>query len=570
MNKLTFLFVVLFLVITLSLDAQKVSAPMNEGLIKEKEGKIEEAINYYRGYLEEHPGDLSITTRLMNLLFREKRFEEIISVYYNLDEEMKTKREIQVILGRTYLLLNRKNDAVRVLKRIISDEDGAKGSYFYVGNQFMSIGLVEDAKKIFLEGREKWGETSFSRELYFCYLKENDYKRVIMEIFNSYCEKRVNREWVKVETKKVIKKEASLIKELEKVASRNRENRILAGEILLEIGEISTAKTHLLKADDPSSLLYFASICIDEGYYQEAEQSLRRVLQINTKTVEEEKALYLLSLSYKGMLRFDDAIRVLNSLIDQSKVLRDSAIIEKASILIYNMQEFEEGVRLMEPLLNKEGALNSDNTLEIVTIGYIKLGNFEKAEDLLEKGNSALSCYLLGEVLLLKGLYGKSKEEFLKAVSRGIDKNFANNALERVMIMEIYMEKPSLLSLVSDIEKVLWKEKYDKAIGIIDGSFGNFIKKEERAILLFYKGKIYSLMGRANDAVSCYTSISGEFKDSPLSAKGLYKAAILCREELKNPSKAKELLRKVIFEYPESVEAKLARGELEVAEQTIN
>ncbi len=570
MNRLIFLSVVLFLLITLSLDAQKVSAPMNEGLIKEKEGKIEEAIKYYRGYLEEHPGDLSITKRLMNLLFREKRYEEVISVYYNLDERTKTKREIQVILGRTYLLLNRKNDAVRILKRIISDEGGAKGSYFYVGNQFMSIGLIEDAKKTFLEGREKWGETSFSRELYFCYLKENDYKRVIREIFNSYFEKRVGREWVKVEIKKVIKKEASLIKELEKVASGNREYRILAGEILLEIGEISTAKTHLLKADDPPSLLYFASICIDEGYYQEAEQSLRRVLEINTKTVEEEKALYFLSLSYKGMLRFDDAIMVLNSLIDQSKVLRDSAIVEKARILIYNMQEFEEGVRLMEPLLNKEGALNSDNTLEIVTIGYIKLGNFEKAEDLLEKGNSALSCYLLGEVLLLKGLYGKSKEEFLKAVSRGIDKNFANNALERVMIMEVYMEKPSLLSLVSDIEKVLWEEKYDKAIGIIDGSFGNFTKKEERAILLFYKGKIYSLMGRANDAVSSYTSIIGEFKDSPLSAKGLYKAAILCREELKNPSKAKELLRKVIFEYPESVEAKLARGELEVAEQTIN
>jgi tetratricopeptide (TPR) repeat protein len=570
MNKLTFLFVVLLLLITLSLDAQKASAPMSEGLIKEKEGKIEEAINYYRGYLEEYPGDHSITKRLMNLLFREERYEEIISVYYNLDEGMKTKRQIQAILGRTYLLLNREKDAVRVLKRIILDEGGTKGSYFYVGNQFMSIGLIEDAKKAFLEGREKWGETSFSRELYFCYSKENDYKRQIREIFNSYYEKRVDRKWVKVATKKVIEKEASLIKELEKVVSGNREYRILTGEILLEIGEISTAKTHLLKADDPSSLLYFASICIEEGYYQEAEQSLRRVLEIDTKTAEEEEALYLLSLSYKGMLRFDDAVRVLNSLIDQSKVLRDSAIVEKARILIYDLQEFEEGVRLMEPLLKKEGALNSDNTLEIVTTGYIKLGNFEKAEDLLKKGNSALSCYLLGEVLLLKGLYGKSREEFLKAVSRGIDKNFANNALERVMIMEIYMEKPSLLSLVSDLEKVLWEEKYDKAIGIIDGSFTNFIKKEERAILLFYKGKIYSLMGQANDAVSSYSSIIGEFKDSPLSAKGLYKAAILCREELKNPSKAKELLRKVIFEYPESVEAKLARGELEVAEHTIN
>ncbi|MCK4576176.1 hypothetical protein KAU34_07195, partial [candidate division WOR-3 bacterium] len=216
--------------------------------------------------------------------------------------------------------------------------------------------------------------------------------------------------------------------------------------------------------------------------------------------------------------------------------------------------------KVIEPLLKKGASLNRDKILKISVTGYIKSGNFEKAEDLLEKSLKSLSFYLLGEIKFLKSSYSESRDAFLTAVSKGLDKDFANNALEKVLMIEMLQEKPSFLSFISDIEEIIWKEDYDKAITLINEAFSRFSEKEEKVILLFYKGKIYTLIGQLNDAISSYKSITGEDKDSPFSPKALYKSAILYKREIKETSMAEELLREIIFEYPESVEAELSRS----------
>lgn len=548
---------------TLNLTAQKSPARINEGLFNEREGKIDEAIENYKKYLKEHPEDVNITMRFMNLLFRERRYQEIISIYSNLNDELKKRREVVTILARAHFLLGQKKETVLSLRSIIRNEDSSKNSYLFVGNQFLSMGLINDAKRTFLDGRKKWEKTSFSRELYLCYIKEDAHKKAIREILYYYSGKKTVKEWVKREIKKLVNKDASLILELEKIAGENKDYQKITGEIFLELGNVSKAKDYLLQALDSVSLLDFASVCIKEGYYQEAEESLNKVIKIAAKEREKEEALFLLAITYEKMSRFDDAIKKLDSILETGKSLKDSAIVAKARILIFEKKEFEKGVRIIEPLLEKKGILNRDGILEIAIKGYIKSGSLDKTEDVLKKCASPLSFYLKGEILFLKTSFEESKDAFLKAVFKGLDKNFANNALERVMIIETLKEKPALLSLVSDIEKIIWEERYDEAIELINASFDTFKEKDERAVLLFYKGKVYTSSGMLSDAVASYTSIIGEDKDSPFSPKALYKAAILCKEEIKSLAMAKELFRKIIFDYPESVEAELSRGELE-------
>jgi len=548
---------------TSNLTAQKTPTRINEGLLKEREGKIDEAIENYKKYLKEHPEDVNITMRFMNLLFRERRYQEIISIYSNLNGELKKRREVVTILARAHFLLSQKKETVLTLRSIIRNEDNSKNSYLFVGNQFLSMGLIDDAKRTFLDGRKKWKKTSFSRELYLCYIKEDAHKKAIREILYYYSDNNTVKEWVKREIKKLVNKDASLISELEKIAGENKDYQKITGEIFLELGNVSKAKDYLLQALDSVSLLDFASVCIKEGYYQEAEESLNKVIKIATKEREKEEALFLLAITYEKMSRFDDAIKKLDRILETGKSLKDSAIVEKARILIFEKKEFEKGVRIIEPLLEKKGILNRNGILEIAIKGYIKSGSFDKAEDILKKTTSPLSIYLNGEILFLKTSFEESKEAFLKAVFKSLDKSFANNALERVMMIETLKEKPALLSLVSDIEKIIWEERYDEAIELINASFDTFKEKDERAALLFYKGKVYTFSGKISDAVSSYTSIIGEDKDSPFSPKALYKAAILCKEEIKSLATAKELFRKIIFDYPESVEAELSRGELE-------
>ncbi|TES91346.1 MAG: tetratricopeptide repeat protein [Candidatus Cloacimonadota bacterium] len=519
---------------TSNLTAQKTPTRINEGLLKEREGKIDEAIENYKKYLKEHPEDVNITMRFMNLLFRERRYQEIISIYSNLNGELKKRREVVTILARAHFLLSQKKETVLTLRSIIRNEDNSKNSYLFVGNQFLSMGLIDDAKRTFLDGRKKWKKTSFSRELYLCYIKEDAHKKAIREILYYYSDNNTVKEWVKREIKKLVNKDASLISELEKIAGENKDYQKITGEIFLELGNVSKAKDYLLQALDSVSLLDFASVCIKEGYYQEAEESLNKVIKIATKEREKEEALFLLAITYEKMSRFDDAIKKLDRILETGKSLKDSAIVEKARILIFEKKEFEKGVRIIEPLLEKKGILNRNGILEIAIKGYIKSGSFDKAEDILKKTTSPLSIYLNGEILFLKTSFEESKEAFLKAVFKSLDKSFANNALERVMMIETLKEKPALLSLVSDIEKIIWEERYDEAIELINASFDTFKEKDERAALLFYKGKVYTFSGRLSDAVSSYTSIIGEDKDSPFSPKALYKAAILCKEEIKS------------------------------------
>ena len=557
---LLFLSVTFFLSVTINIPAQKIQQIINEGIVKEKEGRIDEAIKDYKEFVEKHPGDLAVTIRLMNLLLREKRYSEIISVYSNLTLEIKKRREIATMLTKAYVFLGKKEDGVNVLKGVISKEGASDVSYLFAGNLMLSLGLIEEAKMIFLEGKRRWGEKRFSRELYLCYINGEEYREAIREIFLYYEYRKVSKDWVKREIKKLLKKDESLYQELEEVTGDDLNSKQLVGEIFLEIGDIVKAKTYFLQTLDTPSLLNFASICIKKGYYQETEELLKEIIEGNAKKKEKEEAQYLLSLAYGFMLQFDNAIESLDDVIKHGIFLKDSAIVEKARILIYNKKEFEKGVKVIEPLLKKGASLNRDKILKISVTGYIKSGNFEKAEDLLEKSLKSLSFYLLGEIKFLKSSYSESRDAFLTAVSKGLDKDFANNALEKVLMIEMLQEKPSFLSFISDIEEIIWKEDYDKAITLINEAFSRFSEKEEKVILLFYKGKIYTLIGQLNDAISSYKSITGEDKDSPFSPKALYKSAILYKREIKETSMAEELLREIIFEYPESVEAELSRS----------
>jgi len=563
---LVILFLSFYPFFTTHLVAQE-SILIKEAKNKERQGKIDEAITDYEDYISEHPGDLRITVKLVNLLFREKRYNDIITTYALLTDELKSRREIIAALARAYLQLGQKRESYKTFRSIISNEGYRKNSYSYVGSIFLSMGIMEEAKRIFLEGRKRWGNKTFSRELYLCYRADKDYKKALREIFYYYEERESAKDWVKREIKNIIKEDGHFTNELEKVVLENRNSEKLVGEIFLETGEIGRAKKCFLHTSDTESQLNFASLCIKKEYYKEAEDLLLAVANNNASNDKKEKARYYLAITYEGRNRFDDAIEVLNDIINKGNILSDSAIIRKSQILVYKKKEFDKGVKVILPLLKKGSGQNRDKIITIAITGYIKSGKLGKAEDLLRNNKTEHSPYLMAEVLFLKGNYNEAKKGFLRAVSGNLAQDFANDCLERIMIMERLKEKPAFLSFIRNVEEMLWKERYENAIMLINSRFNDFTEKEERAVLLLYKGKLYSLMGSINKAIASYTGISNENVKNPFCPKGLYRAALLYRDELKKWTMAGELFKRIIFRYPDSVESKLARKELEYMEK---
>jgi tetratricopeptide (TPR) repeat protein len=544
--------------------AKPLDAGIEDAVRLDRDGKTEQALEEYRRYLSAHPEDSDVALRLLGLLFREKRYEELIETNAQLDASIANRKEVLGLVGRAYLNLERKEEAFNTFLSIVSLEGGTMNSYRYAGNTLLSLGYVDEAKEIFRRGRVKWGERSFARELYHCYMRIKDQRNAFTELLNLYLDEGVSKEWVKRELTTLIGKDKSLLLDLDEIARGEPEYAALAGELLLEHGEIERAKQFLLQILDARSLLAFASLCMEKEYLTEAEEALLRVLD-GTGGHFEAQARIMLASAYRKAGKTEEAIAQLDVVVGEGGAWQDSALVSKAEMLISDKGMYEEGAAILEELLGRnETLLQKDWFLAMIFEAYLRRGDLESAERVVALPLTPFSFFCRGEVLFLTGAYAESQKAFKSAVARALDRDFANDALERIMLMEVLKSKPALLSLVKDIEEANSRGQYEGAIELINRGFNDFIEKEERAILLYCKARTYTNQDRMNDAISSYVNIPDECPTSPFAPKALFHAAMLYRNEIEDHAMAEETLRRIIFDYPESVEAELARRELQV------
>jgi tetratricopeptide (TPR) repeat protein len=540
---------------------------ISEGVKYEREGKIDEAISIYREFLESNPGSYSVSLRLITLLVHNRRHEEIKEVYEGFDESVQKRKEIISLIARSYLQTGEKKKASHIIRKIIIYEDSTKISFSYTGNLFLSLRMMNDAKLIFLEGRKRYGKGTFARELYICYMRTGEKKNAMEELINHYRQRGAAREWIVGEVVRLVQNDKDLILYLEEIAEDDVEINQIIGEVYLSLGEFDRAKTYLLQSMNPAAIIQFSTICLKQGCYREAEESLSKLIRELDWNKTKEEALFILSQVQSAEENYDGALESLDDIIAHGVVLKDSAIVEKARILIYYEKKYEDGIRTIESILKNKHVYTHDKIVQIAVIGYIKIGALEKAEKILQKGDSGLILFLRGEVLFLSGSYKESVDAYLSAVSKGLDKDYANDALDKVMVIEELMEYPPLLAFVRDIEESIWMDKSEYGLNLTSEGFNKFKKEYEKIVILYYKARLCVTLRRFNEAISAYLSIKDEDAAHPFSPKAMYKAALIYQRKIKNMRMAEDLFREIIFEYPESVEAELSRYQLDFEDE---
>jgi tetratricopeptide (TPR) repeat protein len=545
--------------------AQEQTRAHDKGAQFEREGRIEEALEEYKQYLALHPLDVPVARRFLGLLFREERFEELVKAYDDLHAEVQGQRGLTELAARAYLRIGQEDKGIKVLHSIITREGGSLNSYRHVGNTLLSLGYIDEAREIFQKGRRRWGEHVFARELYHCFIRIQDVKRAFRELLYLSLGEEASGEWVKRELNMLINKDGSLLRYLESIARDEPAYARVAGELFLEHGEMALAKEFFLPVLDTGSLLAFGSLCMGKGYLQEAEEVLERIIDEGEGGSIEEQAYLLLAQTFRKAGRVEDGLKMLEHLIREGSVFCDSAAVLKAEMLLYDAKRYEEAMLLLEQLREKDkNIIHRDRFLTLTFTGYLRVGDLAGAERLVSTCVTPLSFFFSGEVHFFRDSYVESKDSYSRAVARGLDRDFANDALERIMVMETLQSKPALLALVTDIELAMARALHEEAIELIDGGFDSFSEKEERAVLLYCKARAHSEMGLVNEAVASFTNVADESPASGFAPKALYHASMLYRDEIGDPAMARELLRRIIFDYPASVEAELSRSELQV------
>lgn len=161
--------------------------------------------------------------------------------------------------------------------------------------------------------------------------------------------------------------------------------------------------------------------------------------------------------------------------------------------------------------------------------------------------------YLIGDNLLFKGELLPAREQYLKTVARFSSANYANEALERLHLMESARKDTILLKRLARVI-FLYEIKDTKSA---EDSLKNLIKTVVGDYALYYLALVYASKGEQNMVLSTLEQLEKDFSGHRIHSAKLLMAETYFR--LGKKLAGKKMLEELVIKYPNSPSAIRAR-----------
>lgn len=198
---------------------------------------------------------------------------------------------------------------------------------------------------------------------------------------------------------------------------------------------------------------------------------------------------------------------------------------------------------------------NNPNLLLMIELNraFLYLRMFDSANTYLKKYENQFGFeeqtqlnYLMGDNLLFKGNLLSAREQYLKTAARFSSAIYANEALERLHLMESARKDTMLLKkLVAGI--YLYEIKDIKSA---EDSLKNLIKTPIGDYALYYLSLVYALKGEQNMVLSTLEQLQNDFP-----AHRIHQAKLLLAEtyiKIGKKSEGRKILEDLVIKHPNS------------------
>jgi tetratricopeptide (TPR) repeat protein len=305
--------------------------------------------------------------------------------------------------------------------------------------------------------------------------------------------------------------------------------RMLLGSLYIQLGRFDQAldtyrRIGAGKRDDGASLVEFARRCYDYRAYQAAVRAVGEYFAISEDRVLQDQALLLRGQAERALDSVDQAINTLLPLYGRATnpKIRDLAGYTVGSIYATEKGNCDQAVSIWNDLVRTASSRELINMTRVdLASCLIRMERLETAESLLtavssdgERGPvSEEALFLQGEIALFRGDYGRAAGTYRRLVRESPGCDFANNALERLMVIEAE----------------------------------NTGDEPSPHLNRFASGARARAMGRLEEAARIFSD--EEFLSSAIGEQALFAAAVAYREAGKNQM-AVEILNRYIARYP--------------------
>ena len=586
MKKLLF---ILFCLLSFNpLFSQTLTELEQARLLKEK-GEINVAIDMYKEFIKQNSQNSELYLYLSDCYFLIGEDKEAEKYLKKAEKISPNDYKIKTTLYLLYEQTGQNNKKEKLLKKLLSELKANNSDILSLGNEFIVKRHWAEAKMVFLKGRELiYDNTAYTWQLSNIFAQEGDYANIAKEYFLQLENNPATLKQIQSNLSGLFANNQDIApiveKQWEAYWKKNKNNPYFAqfGIWLFNQTKQYNKSFELAKLIDEkfengigSTMLTFGEDMLNSNNIDYALNASNYMLKKGKESPFYQKSKILsLSLTYKQFLSKSlkteaDLTSIENDFNEFFKEFSYSKetfeiILQMGNFFAFYINKPQEAVDMLEEAINKGLSTNQKGEIKLLLAKiYNRYGDMWQAS--LYCSQVEQDCknnYLADEAKLLKAMFSYYNNEIpwalsqFKALRSSTTKLIANDAMSYSILIEENIDQDSTyngLKLFAYAEREIEYNNLELAEAYLDSINTSYLYHPLFDEVLLLRAKINISKKDFNKAKEYLNEIVKKYPYDLTADDALYMLSDIYINHLNEKALAKEILEKIILDYPNSI-----------------
>ncbi len=586
MKKLLF---ILFCLLSFNpLFSQTLTELEQARLLKEK-GEINAAIDMYKEFIKQNSQNSELYLYLSDCYFLIGEDKEAEKYLKKAEKISPNDYKIKTTLYLLYEQTGQNNKKEKLLKKLLSELKANNSEILSLGNEFIVKRHWAEAKMVFLKGRELiYDNTAYTWQLSNIFAQEGDYANIAKEYFLQLENNPATLKQIQANLSGLFANNQNIApiveKQWEAYWKKNKNNPYFAqfGIWLFNQTKQYNKSFELAKLIDEkfengigSTMLTFGEDMLNSNNIDYALNASNYMLKKGKESPFYQKSKILsLSLTYKQFLSKSlktetDLTSIENDFNEFFKEFSYSKetfeiILQMGNFFAFYINKPQEAVDMLEEAINKGLSTNQKGEIKLLLAKiYNRYGDMWQAS--LYCSQVEQDCknnYLADEAKLLKAMFSYYNNEIpwalsqFKALRSSTTKLIANDAMSYSILIEENIDQDSTyngLKLFAYAEREIEYNNLELAEAYLDSINTTYLYHPLFDEVLLLRAKINISKKDFNKAKEYLNEIVKKYPYDLTADDALYILSDIYLNHLNEKALAKEILEKIILDYPNSI-----------------
>jgi tetratricopeptide (TPR) repeat protein len=586
MKKLLF---ILFCLLSFNpLFSQTLTELEQARLLKEK-GEINAAIDMYKEFIKQNSQNSELYLYLSDCYFLIGEDKEAEKYLKKAEKISPNDYKIKTTLYLLYEQTGQNNKKEKLLKKLLSELKANNSDILSLGNEFIVKRHWAEAKMVFLKGRELiYDNTAYTWQLSNIFAQEGDYANIAKEYFLQLENNPATLKQIQANLSGLFANNQDIApiveKQWEAYWKKNKNNPYFAqfGIWLFNQTKQYNKSFELAKLIDEkfengigSTMLTFGEDMLNSNNIDYALNASNYMLKKGKESPFYQKSKILsLSLTYKQFLskslkteaNLTSIENDFNEFFKEFSYSKETfeIILQMGNFFAFYINKPQEAVDMLEEAINKGLSTNQKGEIKLLLAKiYNRYGDMWQAS--LYCSQVEQDCknnYLADEAKLLKAMFSYYNNEIpwalsqFKALRSSTTKLIANDAMSYSILIEENIDQDSTyngLKLFAYAEREIEYNNLELAEAYLDSINTSYLYHPLFDEVLLLRAKINISKKDFNKAKEYLNEIVKKYPYDLTADDALYMLSDIYINHLNEKALAKEILEKIILDYPNSI-----------------